>query len=208
MFFLSSDFLAAIASIATLEVLLSVDNALVNASLAEELPREQQKKAIFAGIGLGALFRIASLLLKTIGALYLCYLAYEFFTRSKPESKELIKHPHFKKVILEIAVADIVFSIDNIVGAVGISDNFNYVVFGVLVGIISMLFVTQIMSFLIHKFPTLERTAYIIIAFVGLSMLADLYAHFYIDEITKFFVILIMLVATIAYDMGRNKGRV
>ncbi len=213
---ITPDFFATIASIAVLEVLLSVDNALVNASLAEELPRHDQNKAIFAGIGLGALFRIAclciasflieSILIKTLGALYLCYLAYEHFFRSKKEEKELKKHPHLKKVIFEIAIADLVFSIDNIVGAVGISNNFKLVVFGVCVGIVSMLFVTQLMSKLIHNFPTLERTAYIIIAFIGFSMLGDMFIGLHIDEVHKFFVILAMLVATIAYDMGKKRS--
>lgn len=215
-FIFAPDFLATIASIAVLEILLSVDNALVNASLAEELPRHDQKKAIYVGIGLGALFRILCLfiasfliqstLIKTLGALCLCYLAYEHFFRSKKEEKELKKHPHLRRVIVEIAIADLVFSIDNIVGAVGISNNFNMVVFGVLVGIVSMLFVTQIMSKLIHKFPTLERTAYVIVAFIGLAMLSEMYLALHIDEIHKFFVILTMLVATIAFDMGRKKA--
>jgi YkoY family integral membrane protein len=214
LFFIEPDFLATVFSIAMLEILLSVDNALVNASLAEELPRPDQKKAIFIGIGLGALFRILCLfiasflikstLVKTLGALYLCYLAYEHFFRSKKEEKELKKHPHLKKVIIEIAIADLVFSIDNIVGAVGISSNFKLVVFGVLVGIVSMLFVTQLMSVLIHKFPTLERTAYLIVAFIGLAMLSEMYLALHIDEIHKFFVIFAMLVATIAFDMGRR----
>ncbi len=50
-------FFSTILSITVLELMLSVDNALVNASLAEELPERLQKKAIYIGIALGAIFR-------------------------------------------------------------------------------------------------------------------------------------------------------
>ena len=78
-------FLSTVLSITVLELMLSVDNALVNASLAEELPERLQKKAIYIGIALGALFRFLCLfvatliienpLIKLVGALYLLWLA-------------------------------------------------------------------------------------------------------------------------------------
>ena len=56
-----------IISLFIIEVLLSIDNALVNATLAEGLPEEQRKKkAIRIGILLGAVFRIFALFLASI----------------------------------------------------------------------------------------------------------------------------------------------
>jgi YkoY family integral membrane protein len=196
--------------------MLSVDNALVNASLAEELPPKLQKKAIYFGIGAGAVLRIICLFLATIilenpiikilGGLYLCYIAFLHFFRSKSEEKELRKHPHFYKVIGEIALADLVFSIDNVVGAVGISSHFSYVVFGVLIGITTMLFVTPIMLTLMNKSPNLIKTAYGVIGYVGLSILIDAFLHFHIPEIITFVLILTAITATMLYDKKINKA--
>jgi YkoY family integral membrane protein len=209
--------LSTILSIAILELMLSVDNALVNASLAEELPQKLQRKAIYAGIGIGAIFRLICLFLasiiienpiiKILGGLYLLWLAYDHFFRTKKDDKELRKHPHFGKVIGQIAVADLVFSIDNVVGAIGISSHFAYVVFGVLAGITTMLFVTPIMLTLMSKFPTLIKTAYGIIAYVGLSILFEATAHHHVPEYVTFAFILIAVLATIRHDHKRLSVR-
>jgi YkoY family integral membrane protein len=194
--------------------MLSVDNALVNASLAEELPKHLQKKAIYAGIGIGAIFRIACLfvasvviedpIIKIIGGVYLLWLAYDHFFRTKKDDKELKKHPHFGKVITQIVIADLVFSIDNVVGAVGISNHFSYVVFGVVIGIITMIFVTPIMLLLMDKFPTLIRTAYAIIGYVGFSILLDAFIGVHIPEYITFIFILSAVSLTMRYDKTRK----
>lgn len=77
--------LSVVFSIILMEGLLSVDNALVNASLAAKLPRGEQKRALCLGIGAGALMRLVALALaawvirypavKLIGAGYLVGLA-------------------------------------------------------------------------------------------------------------------------------------
>lgn len=202
--------ISTIFSITILELMLSVDNALVNASLAEELPPKLQKKAIYIGISLGALFRLICLfvasiiienpIIKILGGLYLLYLAFEHFFRSKKDEKELKKHPHFKKVIAEIALADLVFSIDNVVGAVGISSNFAYVITGVIIGIITMIFVTPLMLVLMRKAPSLVKTAYGIIAYIGLSILLAALFHIHIHEYITFILILIAVLGTIYFD--------
>lgn len=206
--------ISTILSITVLELMLSVDNAIVNASLAEDLPPHLQKKAIYTGIGLGALFRViclffASLIIdnpaiKIAGGFYLLWLAYSHFFRSPKESKELRKHPHFWKVIGQIGVADLVFSIDNVVGAVGISSHFAYVVFGVLIGITTMIFVTPIMLGLMNKSPTLIKTAYGIIAYVGASILLDAFIGIHPAEWFTFILILLAISVTIRYDTRRH----
>lgn len=203
-------FLSTILSIAVLELMLSVDNALVNASLAEELPKKLQRKAIYIGIALGALFRFLCLFVATIiienpiikatGALYLLWLAYSHFFRSAKEERSLKRHPHFRLVITQIALADLVFSIDNIVGAIGISSQFSYVVFGVSIGILTMIFVTPLMLRLMDMFPSLIKTAYGIIAYIGLAILFEITTHTHIPEYLTFAFIVFTILMTIWYD--------
>jgi predicted tellurium resistance membrane protein TerC len=56
-----SSYISIIVSLFILEVLLSIDNALVNATLAEALPEHKRIKAIRIGIVLGAVFRLVAL---------------------------------------------------------------------------------------------------------------------------------------------------
>ncbi len=207
--------ISTILSIAILELMLSVDNALVNASLAEELPKKLQKKAIYIGIALGALFRFLCLfvatiiienpIIKVMGALYLIWLAYSHFFRNKTEERELKRHPHFRLVIVQIALADLVFSIDNIVGAIGISSYFPYVVFGVFIGITTMLFITPLMLKLMNIFPSLIKTAYGIIAYIGLVILFEAATHTHIPEYLTFAFIITAMLATMWHDRRRQR---
>lgn len=211
-------FLSTVLSITVLELMLSVDNALVNASLAEELPERLQKKAIYIGIALGALFRFLCLfvatliienpLIKLVGALYLLWLAYAHFFRSPKEERSLKRHPHFRLVVTQIALADLVFSIDNIVGAIGISSHFSYVVFGVAIGILTMIFVTPLMLRLMNTFPSLIKTAYGIIAYIGLAIMLEVVTHTHIPEYITFAFIIFTILATMWYDKKNHIARI
>ena len=59
---LVTQYFPVIASLVLLEVILSVDNALVNATLAEALPPQDRAKAIKYGIIIGAIFRVVVLI--------------------------------------------------------------------------------------------------------------------------------------------------
>jgi YkoY family integral membrane protein len=210
-------FISTISSIALLELMLSVDNALVNASLAEELPKKLQKRAIYIGIALGALFRFLCLFvatiiienpaIKAIGACYLLWLAYSHFFRTPKEERSLKRHPHFRLVIVQIALADLVFSIDNIVGAIGISSEYSYVVFGVAIGILTMIFVTPLMLRLMNTFPSLIKTAYGIIAYIGLAILFEVATHTHIPEYLTFAFIVFTILATMWYDKKNHLAK-
>lgn len=203
-----------ILSIALLEGLLSVDNALVNASLAQGLPHAKERKmAIKIGIGLGALLRLVALFsatliiqnpwIKLLGAGYLVFLAVKhlfFHSAEGGGDSEHGKHAKFWPVVRAIALADMAFSIDNVVAAVGMSPKFSIVVIGVLCGIVTMVFATQLMAVLIGRYPLLEKTAYAIVGFVGCSIFAEDLLHWHIDEMCKFLVIIGSVVGTIFYQ--------
>lgn len=205
--------LSVVLSIVMMEGLLSVDNALVNASLAAKLPRGEQKKALCLGIGAGAILRLVALALaawvikypavKLIGAGYLVALAVQHLcfkhggngaTRKGGES--------FKGVVASIMFADIAFSLDNVVAAVGMSPKFPIVVTGVLAGIAVMLFATQIIAMLMRRYPLLERTAYAIVGFVGATIISG---HFgaEMSEETRLLLIMAAVIGTAYLEEGR-----
>ncbi len=205
--------LGAVLSVTLIEIMLSIDNALVNASLAKKLPHHLQKKALYGGIALGALFKIIGLLvvsflitnpfIKTLSALYLFWLAYEHLFAKHKEGWHLKKRnsPHF--VITQLALANLVFSIDNIVGVVGISDHIFYIISGVLVGMIALLFITPLVLKLMHQFPSLEKMTYILLAYIGATILIEEFLHASIPEYITFVLIVIAMLITMRHDQKK-----
>lgn len=221
--FLTGEFLTTylpvIISLAVIEILLSVDNALVNASLAEPLPESQRKKAIRFGIIGGAVLRLVALFFATliiqnkwvliIGGLYLIYLAFDHLYIKKDDSGHNIKYKTtFIAVIMQIIFADAVFSIDNVVSAVGLSHSYPVVVTGVLIGVVSMLFITGLVSNIIHKHPTLKKAAYIIVGLIGAVLLIETIIGTHISEIIKFSVIISVLVTAYILSYKNNKKKI
>lgn len=200
-----------IISLFIIEVLLSVDNALVNATLAESLPEEKRKKAIRIGILLGAVFRIVALFLvaiiiqnvwlKVLGGLYLVYLAIAHLGKVvTEEGKTITPKSTYKGVIMQIALADIVFSIDNVISAVSFSENIFIVMLGVGIGVVSMLFITPILSKLIHKYKGMPQAAYAIVGIVGVTLLIETLTDMHIKEVTKFAMVLGIALFTVWYE--------
>jgi YkoY family integral membrane protein len=204
-------YVSVIISLCIIEVLLSVDNALVNAALAEALPQEERKRAIRIGIALGAIFRILALFiiafiiqnvwLKVLGALYLIYLAVAHLGRVVDEEGHAVPPAKtFKAVVFQIVIADIVFSMDNLISAVSFSSNTVLVVFGVLVGVTGMLFITPILSGLIHRYKGMPQAAYTIVGLIGVSLLVETMSHIHIDEVLKFITIIAIVGFTVIYE--------
>lgn len=202
-------------SLFIIEVLLSIDNALVNATIAESLPEEKRIKAIRIGSMLGALFRLVALFfvsiilqniwIKVLGGLYLVYLAISHLGKVVDEKGHTIQSTRvsFKNVIWQIALADIVFSIDNVISAVSFSEKLPIVIAGVMIGVVSMLFITPLLSKLIHKYKGMPQAAYVIVGLVGLSLCLETLTSVHIGELQKFLAIAFVLLFTVAYEYSK-----
>jgi YkoY family integral membrane protein len=218
--FITGDFLTlylpTIISLALIEILLSIDNALVNASLAEPLPEKERKLAIRFGILGGAGLRLVALFFATliiqnkwiliIGGLYLIYLAVDHLVLKKSDNGHNMKYKAtLGAVIMQIIFADAIFSIDNVVSAVGLSHNYFVIVSGVMIGIVSMLFVTGLVSGVIHKHPPLKKAAYVIVGLIGVVLLFETLLGTHISELIKFAVIISVLATAYIFSHKQNK---
>ncbi len=194
-------------NILLIEVILSVDNAsvlavIVNKNLTDE---KERSKALRYGI-LGAyLFRGLSLLFvsfiiynpeigawfKILGGLYLCYLFYDHIKPKEEESEDQPKGgfverfcrkigiSNFWTTVIMVEFLDIVFSIDNLVACVSLSSNIYVVCAAVFLGILAMRFVAKYFSSLLLKYPSLERSAFLVILLLGVKMfLAGIFDFF------------------------------
>lgn len=177
--------LLTILTLIVLEGLLSVDNALVLATIVRKIPRVQQRKALTYGVWGAIVFRIVAILLATqiiklnpvklIGGGYLVYLAFnhmfpsrKLFSQQKEEKKAT--HLSFWRTVLIVELTDIAFSIDSIATAVAITDKITVIMLGGIAGIIAMRFVAVVFIRLLEKFPTLDDIAYQLIFFVGIKL--------------------------------------
>lgn len=211
-------YLPTIISLAMIEVLLSVDNALVNASIAEPLPAKERKLAIRLGILGGAALRLVALFFATliiqnkwvliIGGIYLVYLAVDHLIIKKADDGHAIKYQTtLGAVIMQIILADAIFSIDNVVSAVGLSHNYYVVVSGVIVGIVSMLFITNLISGIIHKHPPLKKAAYVVVGVIGVILLLETVFNLHIGEVVKFIIIISIILTAYIVSYRNNKRR-
>jgi YkoY family integral membrane protein len=139
--------LSVIAGLVVLEGLLSVDNVLGIAALANELPANQQRRAIRIGLFLAYLFRLLALFVagwlatntwvRWLGAGYLIWLMSSHLTRGhahevgetmpdesgtdEPSPLAPVAPRRFRVVLIQIGLMDLSLSIDNVIAAVGLA---------------------------------------------------------------------------------------
>jgi YkoY family integral membrane protein len=175
--------LLTIATLAVLEGILSVDNALVLAILVRTLPKHQQKKALAYGIVGAFAFRLLALLLaaylmrlvvfKLIGGAYLLYLAMKhmfFFHKEEAHQSRTSVASNFWKTVLFVELTDIAFSIDSITTAVAMTNKLLIVWLGGILGIISLRLLSGVFIRMLDKLPKLEDLAYQLIFFIGTKL--------------------------------------
>lgn len=177
-----------IISLIIIEGLLSVDNALAIAAMANHLPGRQKYLALKFGIIGAYFFRglclafaawiIENPWLKIGGAAYLIYLMCAHFTSTADEDHDgkpdNVPAKGFWGTIIAIEVMDLSLSVDNVVAAVAMSPKLWVVCTGVFIGILALRFVAGACIKLIDKYPILADTAFILIGYVGFILVYEL----------------------------------
>jgi len=175
--------LLTIGTLALLEGILSVDNALVLAILVRHLPAELRRRGLTYGLVGAFVFRVIALifaaslirftLFKLVGGVYLLYLAMKNMFRVGAESgkeESAVKKAGFWQTVALVEMTDIVFSIDSITTAVALSDKLLIVYIGGILGIIFMRFLSSFFIGLLERFPKLEDLAYQLVFFIGVRL--------------------------------------
>ena len=80
-------------------------------------------------------------------------------------------------MVLTIELADLAFSIDNVVVVVALSDELWIILFGVFMGILTMRFAAGIFTKLIAREPILKPAAYLVVFNIGVELLLAQFAH-------------------------------
>jgi YkoY family integral membrane protein len=172
---------ALVVTLVVLEVLLSVDNALVLGAKVKPLPEKQRAKALLFGIWGAYFFRfimigfgtylIQFMWIKAIGALYLLYMAIHGLLSKEEEGEEKPATPHkFWMTVLIVEGLDIMFSLDSVTAAVALSDEVWVLLIGSMIGILAMRGVAQLFVKLLIKVPELNKTAFVLVGIIGVKL--------------------------------------
>ncbi len=190
-------------SLISLEVILGIDNVIFISILSDKLPDNQRNKLRYWGLGLAMVMRLILLtliswilkldqelftlfdihfsgkgLILIAGGLFLIYKStveiYHKTELAKQADNPVVpKTSSFKKLLLEIILLDLVFSIDSIITAIGMAQELWVMYTSVIVAVVIMIFASQPISFFIKKHPSFKILALSFLMMIGLSLIAE-----------------------------------
>ncbi len=167
-----------------LEAVLSADNAIALAAIAQGLEnKELERKALNFGLVVAYVLRITLILTATwvqqfwqfnvLGGVYLLWLVFQHFT---PEEGEDNQHhgPRFNSLLQAIPViafTDLAFSLDSVTTAIAVSQERWLVLTGATIGIITLRYMAGLFIKWLDEYVYLGDAGYITVALVGLRLL-------------------------------------
>jgi predicted tellurium resistance membrane protein TerC len=191
----------ALATLAALEIVLGVDNIIFISILAGKLPEHQRPLARQVGIGvaaisrLGLLFAIAWIvsLTKPVFTLFGNELSWRdliligggvfLIVKSVNEmhnklegdqqSSAGVAQASFAAVILQIMVLDMVFALDSIITAVGMTPHISLMVVAILFATAVMVFLAKAIHEFVQRHPTVKILALSFLLLIGVVLIAD-----------------------------------
>ena len=191
-----------LATLAALEIILGVDNIIFISILVGRLPESQRQSGRIIGLGLAMLTRILLLmslawmmkltaplftlfnqaisgrdLILLIGGLFL-------IIKSFREIKEAINHQEhhnsesknkvsYLGILIQIAVLDIVFSLDSVITAVGMASHLPVMILAIIIAVGVMMFAAKPIGDFVDTHPTLKILALAFLVLVGISLIAE-----------------------------------
>lgn len=192
----------ALATLTLLEIVLGIDNIIFIAILVGKLPKEQRDKARILGLALAMLTRIALLaslfwimklteplftifgndisgrdIILIIGGLFLIYKStHEIHSQleSAEDEKQISKKSlRFFPALIQIAILDIIFSLDSVITAVGMADHLEVMVIAIILAVLIMMVASKSISDFVEKNPTIKTLALAFLILIGIALIAD-----------------------------------
>lgn len=191
----------ALATLTALEIVLGIDNIIFISILAAKLPLAQQAKARRLGLlfALGTrvllLFSLTWIMKLTEPLFTLMNMAFSgrdiiliaggLFLLAKSthemheklegddEHKAGVARVSFYSIVIQIAILDIVFSLDSVITAVGMVDDLRIMVAAVVIAIgVMMVFAGPISNF-VERHPTVKMLALSFLLLIGITLIAE-----------------------------------
>jgi predicted tellurium resistance membrane protein TerC len=196
----------ALLTLTVLEIVLGIDNVIFISILAGKLPAQQQRRARTVGLALAMLTRIALLLSLTwimrltaplftvwhfeLSGRDLILLAGGLFllAKSTHEIHQKLEGEEghasgrvqatFTSVVVQIALLDIVFSLDSVITAVGMANQLEIMIIAVVLAVAVMLVFSGTISAFVERHPTVKMLALSFLLLIGTSLIIEgLHVH-------------------------------
>lgn len=192
---MSADIFVTFLLLVGLELVLGIDNILIVSILAGRLPKDVQEKARKLGLTLAMAMRIVMLLGVTAlqklttpiafglsgrdlillaGGLFLIYKAVKeihHVVELKDETGGVeAKSVSFSSVIIQILLFDLVFSLDSVITAVGLTDNLWVIIAAVVASFVLVLAFARPIANFVHEHPALKILALSFLLTIGITL--------------------------------------
>jgi predicted tellurium resistance membrane protein TerC len=197
----TSSGLVALVTLTFLEIVLGVDNVIFISILSSKLPASQQSRArrigLLAAMGMRILLLLSivwiikltaplfvvlgrpisgrDLILMGGGLFLLAKATTEIHDRLEGEEGHSTARvrPSFAGVIAQIAMLDIVFSLDSVITAVGMAEHISIMVAAVILAVGVMMFSAGPISAFVNRHPTVKVLALSFLLLIGMSLVGD-----------------------------------
>ena len=191
----------ALATLTALEIVLGIDNIIFISILVGRLPERQRNPARRLGLGLAMGMRILLLLsltwimtltepLLTLagrefswrdliligGGLFLLWKSVHEIHNSLEGAADVhgvIVTAGFGAVLVQIAILDIVFSLDSVITAVGMVDEVKVMIAAIVIAVLVMMFAAKSIGDFVDRHPTIKMLALSFLIMVGMALVAE-----------------------------------
>jgi len=192
----------ALVTLASLEIILGIDNIVFISILSGRLPKAQRDTARIGGLGVAMVSRIALLLSLTwvmrlttplfdvlgqeisgrdliliIGGLFLLGKStHEIHVRLEGEDEAGPlgrRGATLRSVLFQIFLLDLIFSLDSVVTAVGMVDDVAIMITAIMIAVIIMMLFSGIVNDFIHRHPTIKMLALSFLLLIGVTLIAE-----------------------------------
>jgi len=182
-----------------LEIILGIDNIIFLSIIVDKLPKEQQDKARKIGLTLAMIMRLLLLisiswvmsltqnifsdiswrdLILILGGLFLVVKSVNeiFVTVEGNEyhtSNDKLGATTMGMALVQIAIIDMIFSLDSVITAVGMVDQISIMMIAVVVSVGVMMFAAKAIGDFVNSHPSMKVLALAFLIMIGLVLLAE-----------------------------------
>ncbi len=192
----------ALVTLTVLEIVLGIDNIVFISILSGKLPIHQQAKARTVGLGLAMGMRILLLLsiawvmrltdplvsivgrdisgrdlILIVGGLFLLWKStreiHERLEGAEGGGHSDPKARTMGSTLVQIALLDLVFSLDSVITAVGMAEDIGVMVAAVVIAVLLMMFTSAAVSRFVDAHPTVKMLALSFLLLIGMTLVAE-----------------------------------
>lgn len=191
----------ALATLAILEIVLGIDNIIFISILADKLPEDQQPAARRNGLILAMVTRLAllgtiSFIMRLTAPLF-SLLGHDYSGRDliliggglflltkstreihhrlegEEEGAGKARAASYGAVLVQIAIMDMVFSLDSVITAVGLAEDFAVMAIAIVLAVVVMMVAANSVSQFVNDHPTVKMLALSFLLLLGMTLVAE-----------------------------------